>query len=155
MFGKHWSRLWTRGGQLFLFRGPHREQIRHTWASISTIRLKLSFKLYSALSYLFKCFFSKKKHYYSLPIKMFKSDSKIIFLLRSSKSLICRFKQPFFGMPHLSTYIFFLFMNEPRLGTEIDPGVALTPFSSCTERDKFRTLVWFATHKTDSRHRFR
>jgi hypothetical protein len=35
----------------------------------------------------------------------------------------------FFGVPRLATYIFFLFLllNEPGLGAEIDPGMALTP----------------------------
>ena len=35
-------------------------------------------------------------------------------------------------MPHLATYIFFLIqlMNEPGLGAEIDPGMALTPLPS-------------------------
>ncbi len=37
----------------------------------------------------------------------------------------------FFGVPHLATYIFFLFVNEPGLGTLISLTlVALTPFPS-------------------------
>ncbi len=38
----------------------------------------------------------------------------------------------FFGVPHLATYIFFLFPlnNEPGLGPGINPGMALTPFPS-------------------------
>jgi hypothetical protein len=35
----------------------------------------------------------------------------------------------FFGVPHLATLIF-LFYNEPELGAEIDPGMALTPLPS-------------------------
>ncbi len=33
-------------------------------------------------------------------------------------------------MPHLATCIFFLFYNEPELGVEINPGMALTPLPS-------------------------
>jgi len=33
----------------------------------------------------------------------------------------------FFGVPHLATCIFLFFYNEPELGVEIDPGMALTP----------------------------
>ncbi len=32
-----------------------------------------------------------------------------------------------FGVPHLATCIFLFFYNEPELGVEIDPGLALTP----------------------------
>jgi hypothetical protein len=34
----------------------------------------------------------------------------------------------FFGVPHL--YFSYIFYNEPELGAEIDPGMALTPFPS-------------------------
>jgi len=37
----------------------------------------------------------------------------------------------FFGVPHLATCIFLFFYNEPELGLEIDPGMALTPLPSC------------------------
>jgi hypothetical protein len=30
-------------------------------------------------------------------------------------------------VPHLATCIFLFFYNEPELGVEIDPGMALTP----------------------------
>jgi len=36
----------------------------------------------------------------------------------------------FFGVPHLATCIFLFFYNEPELGVEIYPGMALTPLSS-------------------------
>jgi len=36
----------------------------------------------------------------------------------------------FFGVPHLATCIFLFFYNEPELGVEIDPGMALTPLPS-------------------------
>jgi len=36
----------------------------------------------------------------------------------------------FFGVPHLATCIFLIFCNEPELGAEIDPGMALTPLPS-------------------------
>ncbi len=39
----------------------------------------------------------------------------------------------FFGVPHLATCIFFFF-NEPELGVEIDPGMALTPLPSSIGR---------------------
>jgi hypothetical protein len=35
----------------------------------------------------------------------------------------------FFGVPHLATYLS-LFSIEPELGTEIDPGMVMTPFPS-------------------------
>ncbi len=38
----------------------------------------------------------------------------------------------FFGVPHLATCIFFY--NEPELGVEIDPGMALTPLPSSIGR---------------------
>ncbi len=38
----------------------------------------------------------------------------------------------FVGVPHLATYIFF--SNEPELGTEIDSGMVMTPFSILDER---------------------
>jgi hypothetical protein len=43
----------------------------------------------------------------------------------------------FFGVPHLATFIFFLFrlINEPGLGAEIDPGIDLTQFPSSMGRD--------------------
>ncbi len=35
----------------------------------------------------------------------------------------------FVSLPHLATYIFLIFsMNEPELGTGIDPGMAFNPF---------------------------
>ncbi len=37
-------------------------------------------------------------------------------------------------MPHLSTCIFLFFCNEPELGVEIDPGMALTPLPSSIGR---------------------
>ncbi len=39
----------------------------------------------------------------------------------------------FFGVPHLATCIFLFFYNEPELGVEIDPGMALTPLPSSIE----------------------
>jgi len=36
----------------------------------------------------------------------------------------------FFGVPHLATCIFLIFYNEPELGAEINPGMALTPLPS-------------------------
>ncbi len=36
-------------------------------------------------------------------------------------------KKYFFGVPHLATCIFY---NEPELGAEINPAMALTPLSS-------------------------
>jgi len=33
-------------------------------------------------------------------------------------------------VPHLATCIFLFFYNEPELGVEIDPGMALTPLPS-------------------------
>jgi len=33
-------------------------------------------------------------------------------------------------VPHLATCIFLFFYNEPELGVEIDPGMALTPLLS-------------------------
>jgi hypothetical protein len=42
------------------------------------------------------------------------------------------FKYFFFGVPHLATCIFFY--NEPELGVEIDPGMALTPLPSSIGR---------------------
>ncbi len=33
-------------------------------------------------------------------------------------------------MPHLTTFIFLFFYNEPELGVGIDPGMALTPLPS-------------------------
>jgi len=33
-------------------------------------------------------------------------------------------------VPHLATCIFHIFCNEPELGAEIDPGMALTPLLS-------------------------
>jgi len=35
-----------------------------------------------------------------------------------------------FGVPHLASCIFLIFYNEPELGAEIDPGMALTPLPS-------------------------
>jgi len=35
----------------------------------------------------------------------------------------------FFVVPHLTVFFLF-FYNEPELGVGIDPGMALTPFSS-------------------------
>ena len=39
----------------------------------------------------------------------------------------------FFGVPHLATYIFYLFRNEPGLGTGFNPGMASAPFPSSVE----------------------
>jgi len=39
-------------------------------------------------------------------------------------------KKLFFGVHHLDTCIFLIFYNEPELGAEIDPGMALTPLPS-------------------------
>ncbi len=40
-------------------------------------------------------------------------------------------KKKNFGVLHLATYIFFFqSLNEPGLGAGINPGMALTPFSS-------------------------
>jgi len=36
----------------------------------------------------------------------------------------------FFGVPHLDSCVFLTFYNEPELGAEIDPGMALTPLPS-------------------------
>jgi len=40
------------------------------------------------------------------------------------------FKYIFFGLPHLATCIFLIFYNEPELGAEMDPGMALIPLPS-------------------------
>jgi len=40
----------------------------------------------------------------------------------------------FFGVPHLATCIFLFFYNEPELGVEIDPGMALIPLPSSIGR---------------------
>jgi len=37
-------------------------------------------------------------------------------------------------MPHLAAYIFLILYNEPELGAEIDPGMALTPLQSSIGR---------------------
>jgi len=37
------------------------------------------------------------------------------------------FYKCFFGVPHLATCISLIFYNEPELGAEINPGMALTP----------------------------
>ena len=37
-------------------------------------------------------------------------------------------------MPHLATCIFLFFYNEPELGVEIDPGMALAPLPSSIGR---------------------
>jgi len=37
-------------------------------------------------------------------------------------------------VPHLATCIFLFFYNEPELGVEIDPGMALTPLPSSIGR---------------------
>jgi len=37
-------------------------------------------------------------------------------------------------VPHLATYIFLFFYNEPKLGVGIDPGMALTPLPSSIGR---------------------
>jgi len=45
--------------------------------------------------------------------------------------VFCLVHYTFFGVPHLATYIFFLFVNEPELGTLINLTlVALIPFPS-------------------------
>jgi len=45
----------------------------------------------------------------------------------------------FFGVPRLATCIFLIFYNEPELGSEIDPGMVLTPLSSSIGFDGDRT----------------
>jgi hypothetical protein len=40
----------------------------------------------------------------------------------------------FFRVPHLATCIFLFFYNEPELGGEINPGMALTPLPSSIGR---------------------
>jgi len=42
----------------------------------------------------------------------------------------CGLFKAFFGVPLLTTCIFLIFYNEPELGAEIDPGMALTPLPS-------------------------
>jgi len=46
-------------------------------------------------------------------------------------------KMVFVRAYHLATYIFLSFhlLNEPRLGTIIDPGMVLTPFPSSTRQE--------------------
>jgi hypothetical protein len=51
-------------------------------------------------------------------------DYKIIFFQRYLNVII------FFGVPHLATCISLIFNNEPELGAEIDPCMALTPLPS-------------------------
>jgi len=45
-------------------------------------------------------------------------------------SKIYYFQKKIFGVPHLATCIFLIFYNEPELGAEINPGMALTPLTS-------------------------
>ncbi len=40
------------------------------------------------------------------------------------------FLKYFFGVPHLTPCSFLFFYNEPELGVEINPGMALTPLPS-------------------------
>jgi len=47
-----------------------------------------------------------------------------------SKTFNLFFLNIFFGVPHLATCIFLFFYNEPELGVEIDPGMALTTLPS-------------------------
>ena len=46
-----------------------------------------------------------------------------------------------FSVPYLATYtyIFFLFMNKPELGTGINSGMALTPLPFSVRWDKILT----------------
>jgi len=39
-------------------------------------------------------------------------------------------KKNFFGVSHLTTFIFLIFYNEPELGAEINPGMTLTSLPS-------------------------
>ncbi len=38
------------------------------------------------------------------------------------------FKKIFVGVPHLAAYIFLNLQIEQKLGADIDPGIAFTPF---------------------------
>jgi len=44
------------------------------------------------------------------------------------------FLKYFFGVPHLATSILLFFYNEPELGVETVPGMALTPLPSSIGR---------------------
>jgi len=57
---------------------------------------------------------------YAAPIVTFKRSEN------SENNLLKLFFKYFFGVPHLSTCIFLFFYNEPELGVEIHPGMALT-----------------------------
>ncbi len=48
----------------------------------------------------------------------------------SQSVLICFAQKMKLKMPHLETCFFLIFYNEPELGAEIDPGMALTPLPS-------------------------
>jgi len=58
-----------------------------------------------------------------------------------TENLYDKVKKYFFGVPHLATCIFLFFYNEPELGVEIDPGIALTPLPSSIGRDRTRDLL--------------
>ncbi len=52
------------------------------------------------------------------------------------------FLKIFFGVPHLATFIFLFFFNEPELGVGIDPGMALTRhFLLALDRDWTHDLL--------------
>ena len=51
---------------------------------------------------------------------------------------IILFLKGFFDVPHLAANIRFLFLNEPGLGTGIDPGMAMTQFPAIVRLDKIR-----------------
>jgi hypothetical protein len=44
-----------------------------------------------------------------------------------------------FGLPHLANCISLFFYNEPELGVEIDPGMALTSLPSTFRLDRDQT----------------
>jgi hypothetical protein len=46
------------------------------------------------------------------------------------RELVNERNNPLFGVPHLASCIFLIFYNEPELGSEIVPGMALTPLPS-------------------------
>jgi len=62
---------------------------------------------------------------------MFKPRLQIFFFpCFCTLEFLILFLNIFFGVPHLATCIFLFFYNEPELGVEIDPGMALTPLPS-------------------------
>jgi len=57
---------------------------------------------------------------------MFKPRLQIFFFpCFCTLEFLILFLNIFFGVPHLATCIFLFFYNEPELGVEIDPGMAL------------------------------